>query len=353
MPATASHWEVGVLTSSRPSSLAALNAQLEQASLRGQWSRQDEGFGDPTPFGPPHVWKWAAIRDGLEAAREWVPLGDMGARRTIGLVHPKLAPQGGHSSPTLHMSVQLVQPGEVALPHRHTASAIRFILEGRASAYTVVDGNKCTMERGDLILTPNGAWHSHHNETDAPVIWVDGLDVPLTVALHSFFFEPYPSRDGQVMSSAVDYSVRKPAGLGPPGQSAPSLVYKWRDTLPALREMDRADQSPFEGRCLEYRNPAFGGHTLRTLTCWVQWLDPGEATAPHRHTYTHIYHAFEGRGVTEIEGQQYAWEQGDCLIVPNWSWHRHRNTDPAQPAILFSLNDLPLLEALDLYREEA
>jgi gentisate 1,2-dioxygenase len=82
-------------------------------------------------------------------------------------------------------------------------------------------------------------------------------------------------------------------------------------------------------------------------------LDAGESTAPHRHTYTHIYHVFEGRGVTEVEGQPYAWEQGDCLVVPNWSWHRHRNTDPAQPAILFSLNDLPLMEALDLYREQA
>jgi gentisate 1,2-dioxygenase len=240
----------------------------------------------------------------------------------------------------------------VALTHRHTPSAIRFVVEGQVGAYTVVDGNKCTMERGDLILTPNWSWHGHHNDSDEPVIWIDGLDVMLTVALGAAFFEPYPSVEGTPLVSPVDHARRRPAGLAPPGRNVPALVYKWRDTLPALQAMVQADKSPFDGRCLEYRNPAFGGHTLRTIGCWIQMLEPAEETTVHRHTYTHVYHVFEGRGTTEVEGQVLHWDRGDCLVVPNWSWHRHCNEDAGKPAILFSLNDLPLLESLGFHREQ-
>jgi gentisate 1,2-dioxygenase len=85
----------------------------------------------------------------------------------------------------------------------------------------------------------------------------------------------------------------------------------------------------------------------------MQLLAPGEETAAHRHTYTHLYHAFEGEGLTEVDGQELAWEQGDCITVPNWSWHRHRNTHARDAAILFSMNNLPLLEALGFLREES
>ncbi|HEY7064050.1 MAG TPA: cupin domain-containing protein [Chloroflexota bacterium] len=329
-----------------------LNAWLAGHHMRGQWvnAGRTEPAG-PKPFGAPHLWKAATIREGLAAAAELVPVGEDDARRTTCLVHPSLTGAGLASSPTLLMCVQLVMPGEMALAHRHTATALRFVVEGEVEAYTVVDGEKCVMERGDLILTPNWAWHEHHNAGTRPVVWVDGLDAPLIRAFSAGFFEPFPSPSGvQTLTSEADSALRRPGEISPPGQSAPRLVYKWRHTLPALQTMDPADKSPFDGRCLEYQNA--GGHTLRTLTCWVQMLDPGEATASHRHTYTHAYHAFEGSGITEVEGQEFAWQQGDCLVVPNWTWHRHRNPDREQPAILFSMNDIPLLEWMGVLREE-
>jgi gentisate 1,2-dioxygenase len=334
--------------------LPALNAHLAQAHMRGFWQREIPERSQPRPFGVPYVWKWATIRDALNAASDLVPLDVYGVRRNVGLVNPTLD-QGpaAMASPTMSMGFQLVKPGEMARPHRHTASAIRFIVEGQIGAYTVVDGQKCLMERGDLVLTPNWCWHDHHNEGDGPVIWIDGLDAPLVQMLQAGFTEPYPSPDEQPLRSPVDYAVRAPGDLAPPGALPSRLVYKWRDTRPALVALEPDQKSPFDGRCLEYRNPAAGGHTLRTLTCWVQLLEPGETTAAHRHTYTHLYHVFEGQGVTEVDGEEFAWQQGDCLTVPNWTWHRHRSRATAEATILFSMNNSPLLEALGFLREES
>ena len=113
------------------------------------------------------------------------------------------------------------------------------------------------------------------------------------------------------------------------------------------------DKSPYDGRCLEYRDPATGGPTFPTFSCWIQMLDPGEHTSLHRHTANHLYHGFRGSGVVEVEGNEMVWEEGDFMVVPNWSWHRHRNSSDTEPAILFSATDHPLLEMLGLYREEA
>jgi gentisate 1,2-dioxygenase len=332
--------------------LDQLNRELAQGYMRGLWARDIPERGEPRPFGPPHVWKWEAIHRGLSAAADLVSLDRFGVRRNIGLVNPGLVEQGAFASATMTMGFQLVKPGETALAHRHTASAIRFIVEGEVGAYTVVNGEKCTMERGDLVLTPNWHWHDHHNETDRPVIWIDGLDAPIGMALRAGFTEPHHDAKGQPLKSAVDYAERNPAGYGVPGQAARRLVFKWEDTLAALEGLDSTSKSPYDGRCLEYRNEAYGGHTLKTFTCWIQMLDPGEETQCHRHTTTHLYHAFEGEGSTLAGDKELRWEKGDCFVIPNWTWHRHRNSSRTEPAILFSMNDLPAQEAFDLYREE-
>jgi gentisate 1,2-dioxygenase len=344
---------VAVEQQTRFESQDALNAWMAGQNMRGLWLHAGRTVPvGPQPFGAPHLWKSETIREALAAAVELVPIGEEDARRTSCLVHPSVAAPAMGSSPSLLMCVQLVMPGETALAHRHTATALRFVVEGEVEAYTVVDGERCVMERGDLILTPNWAWHEHHNKGTRPVMWIDGLDSPMIRIFNAGFFEPLPA-GVQALASEVESAVRRPGQIAPPGRADARLVYKWRQTLPALQAMDAADKSPFDGRCLEYRNVTDGGHTLRTLTCWIQMLDPGEQTEPHRHTYTHVYHAFEGAGVTEVDGQELAWKQGDCFVVPNWTWHRHLNTDPRQPAILFSMNDVPLMEWMGVLREES
>ena len=108
----------------------------------------------------------------------------------------------------------------------------------------------------------------------------------------------------------------------------------------------------YDGLAMEYVNPLTGGSTLPTLSCWIQLLKAGQRTQSHRHTSTVLYHAFRGRGTTVIDGQEFHWEQGDNFVVPLWHWHEHANTSASDEAILFSMNDAPVLKPFGLYREE-
>jgi gentisate 1,2-dioxygenase/1-hydroxy-2-naphthoate dioxygenase len=108
---------------------------------------------------------------------------------------------------------------------------------------------------------------------------------------------------------------------------------------------------------LEYTNPLTGGPTMPTIGCWVQWVPPGAATKPHRHTSSTIYHVVEGEGVTTVGdkkngGTELAWGSRDCFFVPPWKWHHLKNNSRREPALLFSVTDRPVLESLGLFREE-
>jgi len=71
----------------------------------------------------------------------------------------------------------------VAPTHRHAASALRFVLEGEGTAFTAVDGERTAMRPGDFVLTPFWSFHDHGNPGGQPVIWLDGLDVPIVVMI--------------------------------------------------------------------------------------------------------------------------------------------------------------------------
>ena len=107
----------------------------------------------------------------------------------------------------------------------------------------------------------------------------------------------------------------------------------------------------YDGILLNYANPLTGGPTLPTFNCAIQMLRPGEKTSAHRHTSSALYHVFRGKGATTIGDTRFDWEEGDSFVAPLWQYHRHENTY-GQPAILFVMNDQPLMEALGFYREE-
>lgn len=331
-----------------------LDRLLWQKWMSGIWrlSRGERPL-DPATSVKPHLWKWADLYDGLLQARERIGIESGGVeRRTIRLVNPGMA-ETEMTSHTMLCSFQLIQPGEVAPPHRHTMTAIRFILQGKG-AYTNVDGRKMVMENGDLILTPQWAWHEHAHEGKEPMIWIDGLDVPLIQALQVISFEPYPGKRIPVKDSpdlSAHYGMTRP--VAPAGaEMARPLHYHWRDTYLSLKQLAEKEPHPFEGIALEYVNPLTGGSTLPTLSCWIQMFTPGMRTGAHRHTSTAIYHAFRGSGTTVINGERFDWDKGDTFIVPLWSWHEHANRSAKEEAVLFSMNDAPVLKPFGLYREE-
>jgi gentisate 1,2-dioxygenase len=337
-----------------PKEIEDLNDLLRGRWVSGLWNLDHtERPADPKTGVKPHLWKWHEIYDSLIQAREKITIASGSVeRRVIRLVNPGMA-EKEMTSHTMLLSFQLIQPGEVAPAHRHTMAAIRFILRGKG-AYTNVDGQKMTMEDGDLILTPQWSWHEHAHEGNEPMIWIDGLDVPFIQSLQVISFEPY--RQGRLpVNEGIDpqayYGMTRPVGATS-RPHMPFLHYRWRDTYPSLQRLARGDGNPHDGIALEYVNPVTGGSTLPTMSCRIQMLRPSEQTKSHRHTSTSIYHAFRGNGTTMINGQPFHWEKGDSFVVPLWSWHEHANGSSTEEAILFSMHDEPILRAFGLYREE-
>jgi gentisate 1,2-dioxygenase len=228
-----------------------------------------------------------------------------------------------------------------------------------AGAYTAVDGERVYMAPGDLVLTPSWAWHDHGNDTDKPVVWMDGLDIPLVQALNAMFFQLYAERQ-MPLSKPNNASAQL---YGHPGLSptwarerpaaSPLLLYAWETTWPALRAIGDAEGDPHDGIALEYTNPQTGRSILPTMACWIQMLRPQERLKAHRHTGSAVYYVVHGAGETIIDGCRFAWGKGDIITLPSWALHEHANPSSREAAVLFSIQDRPVLEALGLYREEA
>jgi len=253
--------------------------------------------------------------------------------------------------------VQVLLPGEVARAHRHSPTAIRFIIEG-SGAYTAVDGERVYMEPGDLILTPSWAWHDHGNETKDRVVWMDGLDIPLIQSLEAMFFQFYSAqqvpatRPANASKQLHGHAHLSPTWVKEKPQSSPLLLYSWDRTWEALRALREHEGSSFDGIALEYRHPQTGGPVMPTMACWAQMLRPGEGTKAHRHTGSAVYHVVQGEGVTVIDGKRFVWSKGDIIALPPWALHEHANTSGKEDAVLFSIQDTPVLQALGLYYEE-
>jgi gentisate 1,2-dioxygenase len=273
----------------------------------------------------------------------------------ITLRHPKAA-QGG-ATHTLTAAVQTVLPGEIAPSHRHTAAAIRWILQGTGTV-TMVNGEPCPMEPGDLVLTPGWCWHGHINQSDGPMVWMDSLDVPVVSALRAMRQEGYPDELNPATKAVGDSAARYGTGFLRPAWEdtidpiSPLLTYPWGKTQQALREMARYDASLYDDVAMRYTNPSTGGHVLPTIGCWIQMLRPGVHTKAHRHTTCAVYQCFRGRGSIIVDGLQIDWEQGDFIALPPWTWHEHVNGSSSEDAILFSTTDSPILQSLNLLAEE-
>lgn len=260
----------------------------------------------------------------------------------------------------LYAGLQVMHPGERASAHAHAASALRFIMEG-SGAYTIVDGHKMTLGARDFVLTPNGTWHEHGvSEDGSPCIWQDGLDIPLVNALEANFYAVHPGLH-QAVAYPVDDSTARWGGRGllPHGHAwnkpySPLFKYEWAATWDALQGAAVAGMSDrFDGTLMEYVNPLTGGPVMSTMGASMQLLRPGEATQAHRHTGSFLYQVAKGRGWSVINGKRFDWQERDIFCVPSWAWHEHANASGSEDACLFCCNDLPVMRALNLYREEA
>jgi gentisate 1,2-dioxygenase len=339
--------------------LLAYYQELEQFSAGALWTVANKiEPWQPQSQSVPVVWRYKDLRAHVLRSVQLVTPEKAG-RRVIYLNNPGRTDVSAAVG-WLYAGLQVMNPGEVASAHRHSASAIRFIMEG-SGAYTVVDGHKMTLGANDFVLTPNGTWHEHGVGAEGtPCIWQDGLDIPFVNAMEANFYEVHPD-----LSQAVGYPVDDMtktwgnAGLTPGGGTwtkgySPMFKYEWAPTYEALvKYAGCTSGSAFDGVLMEYVNPATNGPVMRTMGASMQMLRPGEHTKAHRHTGSYLYHVAKGRGHSIINGKRYDWAERDIFCVPSWAWHEHVNDRPGDDACLFCLSDLPVMRALGLYREQA
>ncbi|MEL7115417.1 MAG: cupin domain-containing protein [Pseudomonadota bacterium] len=338
--------------------LLAYYKELEQYEAGALWTVANKiEPWEPVSESVPVVWRYKDLRAHVLRSVDLVTPEKAG-RRVIYLNNPGRRDVSAAVG-WIYAGLQVMNPGENATAHRHSASAIRFIMEGEG-AYTVVDGHKMTLGANDFVLTPNGTWHEHAVEaTGTPCIWQDGLDIPLVNALEANFFQVHPDLSEPVAFPVDDMTKTwGNPGLTPSGGAwehgySPMLKYEWEPTYDALQKYAAVtDGSPYDGVLMEYVNPTNNGPVMKTMGASMQLLRPGEATKAHRHTGSYLYHVAKGAGHSIINGARYDWQEKDIFCVPSWAWHEHANASDREDAVLFCLNDLPVMRSLGLYREE-
>ena len=306
---------------------------------------------EPTPMGAVHHWKYADVRPYVLESAEHITAKEA-ERRVLILENPALR---GTSQVTnvLYAGLQLIMPGEVAPAHRHTQSALRFILEGRG-AYTAVDGEKTTMQPGDFVITPAWTWHHHGNESQEPMVWLDGLDIPLAMQLGSTFREDHRADEAPVTRPEGDALARYGSGLLPVTHRAASLNspvfnYPHDRTREALHAVARgAEPDRHLGHLMRHVNPHDGGWAMPTMATTIRLLPGGFASAPYRSTESAVFVAVEGSGTVRAGEASFQVSPRDVFVIPGWIPYTF---EAAQDLVLFSFSDRVIHEKLGFFRE--
>lgn len=306
----------------------------------------------PVTEAKPHLWRFQEIRPRLLEAGHMIPPEDA-ERRTLMLENPSL--NGRHRvTEALYAGLQLIMPGEIAVAHRHSPSAMRMVIESE-DAYSAINGERCPMAPGDLVLNQSWHWHGHIHEGTAPHISMTCLDMPLVKFLGPLFAESYPEAEHPETHPAGDSIARHGANMRMMGATPPATEHspvfhypfdKTRETL--LRIAAGGESDPYHGVKMEYLNPVTAGSVLPTMSAFMQYLPGGFATRPYQSTAAWVYQAVEGSGRTIVGDTVLDWGPKDIFVVPSWYPHHH---EAAEDSFLYSYSDKIVHEKLGLFRE--
>jgi gentisate 1,2-dioxygenase len=306
----------------------------------------------PRPRSIPTIWRYEELRPFVMESGKLITAKDA-ERRVLILENPGVR-GSGQVTDTLYAGLQLILPGEIAPTHRHTASALRFIIEGNG-AYTAVDGERTTMHPGDFILTPSWTYHDHGNPSDSPTIWMDGLDIPLVNLFNTGFAEHYPQPVQPVSKKEGDAWTRYGGSLMPieythPRKSSPVFSYPYTRTRETLCQLySNGPSHQCHGIKLQYINPATGGYPMPAIGAFVQLLPSGFRGDKYRSTDATVFCVVEGQGQTRIGNAMFEWKQHDIFVAPSWYTISH---EAQSESVLFSFSDRPVQKALGIWREE-
>jgi gentisate 1,2-dioxygenase len=294
-------------------------------------------------------WPYQSLRPLLLKAGELTPI-EKAERRVLVLANPGHGLEKMQVSPAIYLGMQLLLPGELAPAHRHTPNAIRMIVEGE-SAYTTVDGEKCPMRRGDLILTPTGLWHEHGHEGDKPVVWLDVLDLPLVYYAEASYHIEGASQNVRPGHGKNAYAR---GGLVPAPlfereeKPYPLLHYPWSETREALLSL-ASDASELEAVQLAFISPETGANAQNILGFYALMLRSGQTLRLPARSPSSVYHLIEGGVNVKIEDQSFSLAEADTCCAPGYTSVTLRNLSDDQPSFVFIADEGPLHRKLGVY----
>ena len=331
---------------------SAFYESIEPLSMAPLWTRL-KGLvrREPAP-GEAYRWSYGQVRPYLMESATHIS-AEEAERRVLILENPAFR-GASRVTPTLFAGLQLIMPGEIAPAHRHTQSALRFIIEG-SGAYTTIDDEKVVMHPGDFIVTPAWRWHTHGNETPGPMVWLDGLDIPMVQLLDASFAEGLKQDQQKITRTVGDSFARYGHNLLPvdekrKSKTSPIFNYPYSHTRQALETARlRNEWDACHGLKLKFSNPETGDYAMPTIGTFIQLLPKGFKTARYRSTDATVFAAIEGKGRTRIGEQAFEWGPRDLFVVPSWQWVTH---EADADSVLFSFSDRPVQQKLDLFRED-
>jgi gentisate 1,2-dioxygenase len=303
--------------------------------------------GGPRPATQPTHWPYRPLRPLLMRAGELTPI-EKAERRVLVLANPGHGLDAMKATPAIYLGMQLLLPGEWAPSHRHTPNAVRMIVEGEG-AYTTVDGEKCPMSRGDLILTPTGLWHEHGHDGNQPVVWLDVLDLPLLYYLEASYViegrrqEVKPPSDAAYARAGI---VPTPM-FGRNGKRYPMLRYPWAQTRAALVALGEG-QAPGEAVQVTYVNPETGGDAQNILGFSALMLRRGDVVKLPSRSPASIFHVIEGAVDATVGDHRFALEEADTCCAPGFAAVTLANRADA-PSFVFIADEAPLHRKLGVY----
>lgn len=331
--------------------LTAFSKEIHGQGMMPLWERP-AGMMQPGSPCVPTLWKYDAVRPQLVKASTLIAKKEA-ERRVLVLENPVLRGTTQITN-TLYAGLQIILPGEIAPSHRHTANALRFVVEGEG-AYTAVDGEKIPMKPGDFIVTPNWSWHDHGNLGTGPVVWLDGLDTPFTRFFGASFREEM-GEDRQNLFHPDGHSLAAfgtnmlPLDHQPRTIASPVLHYPYDRLRAALAHLAKTTEAhPVHGTKLRYANPSTGKHPFTTMATFMQVLGNGFRGKPYRCTDGGVYQVVEGAARVYAGDQAFEVGPRDTFVLPGWTTHRF---EADRETVLFSYSDRAGQEALGFWREE-
>ncbi len=308
-------------------------------------------YGIPARKTLPMRWAYRDLRPKLMQAGELTPI-EKAERRVLVLCNPGLGLEAMQATPTIYAGIQMILPGETAPNHKHSPSAVRFVIEG-SGGYTVVRGEKLPMHKGDLILTPPGLWHQHEHDGAEPVVWLDALDLPVIYGIEASYCVEGASQNIRDPLNAGTVAFRQGgvipySRLQPVRGDYPLLRFPWDQVRASLIELATVTE-PDEAVHMAYVNPETGEECLPTLGFSAFMLRPGERLSMPRRSSSAVFHVVEGEGIASIDGTELPFVEADTLAAPTHARITLENRSSTSPAFLFMVDDAPLHRKLKIY----